>query len=132
MEQEVLIVTNNPTVSKDFGKCQMVEGSFEDVLLKVRDLVYEGHELISHPIGASMRMLFSPYRSVLLGPRTPQIKEVYALIIENSIDTFRRSTANRKVDIVNADDYARIDLELLKCAIVEHSIIQREKYQEVQ
>lgn len=132
MEQEVLIVTNNPALSKDLGKCQMVEGSFEDVLLKVRDLVYEGHELISHPIGASMRMLFSPYRSVLVGPRTSEIKEIYALTIENSIDTFRRSTANRKVDLENADDYARIDIELLKGAINEHSIIQKEKNQEVQ
>jgi hypothetical protein len=132
MEQDFVIVTNNPQVGKDLGKVELVDGSFEDVLIKVRDLVYQGHQLISHPIGASMRMLFSPYRSVLVGVERTQIKEVYSLTIESSIDTFRRSTANRNVDYVNADDYARIDLELLKEAIKEHGIIQREKIQEVQ
>lgn len=132
MEQDLLIVTNNPMVKKDLGDVLVVDGSFEDVLFKVRDLVHEGHQLISHPIGASMRMLFSPYRSVLVGRERSEAKEVFALTIESSIDTFRRSTANRKVDHVNADDYARIDLELLKEAIKEHGIIQREKFQEVQ
>lgn len=132
MEQAFVVVTNNPVVGKDLGEIMVVDGSFEDVLLKVRDLVYEGHQLISHPIGASMRMLFSPYRSVLVGAERSETKEVYALTIESSIDTFRRSTANRDVDHVNADDYARIDLELLKGAINEHRVIQREKIQEVQ
>jgi hypothetical protein len=132
MEQDFVIVTNNPQVGKDLGKVELVDGSFEDVLIKVRDLVHQGHQLISHPIGASMRMLFSPYRSVLVGAERTQIKEVYSLTIESGIDTFRRSTANRNVDYVNADDYARIDLELLKEAIKEHGIIQREKIQEVQ
>ena len=132
MDKGVLIVTNNPLLGDDFGETLTVEGDFENVLLKVRDLVYEGHELISHPIGASMRMLFSPYRSVLVGSKGSETMEVYALTIESGIDTFRRSTANRNVDYVNADDYARIDLELLKEAIKEHGIIQREKIQEVQ
>ena len=132
MEQSFVVVTNNPMVEGDLGEVTVVDGSFEDVLLKVRDLVHEGHQLISHPIGASMRMLFSPYRSVLVGAERSETKEVYALTIESSIDTFRRSTTNRNVDYVNADDYARIDLELLKEAIKEHGIIQREKIQEVQ
>ncbi|MGM0396640.1 MAG: GrdX family protein [Bacillota bacterium] len=132
MEQDVLIVTNNPLLGNELGEILRVDGDFESVLLEVRDLVYEGHELISHPVGASIRMLFSPYRSILVGPRTSEIQEVYALTIENGIDTYRRSTSNRKVDHVNADDYARVDLELLEVAIKEHSIIQNEKYQEVQ
>ncbi len=40
-----------------------------DVLIKVRDLVHEGVELVSHPLGASIRMLFSPYRSIVVGGR---------------------------------------------------------------
>ncbi|MCR3955083.1 MAG: GrdX family protein [Gudongella sp.] len=132
MEHAFVVVTNNPLVGKDLGEMKFVEGSYEDVLIKVRDLVYEGHQLISHPLGASMRMLFSPYRSVLVGAERSETSEVYALTIESSMDTFRRSTANRNVDHVNADDYARIDLELLKEAIKEHGIIQREKIQEVQ
>ena len=62
-----LIVSNNPLVRLDFENMIFVEGSYEDVLIKVRDLVYEGVELISHPLTASMRMLYSPYRSIILG-----------------------------------------------------------------
>ena len=132
MDRDYIIVTNNPVVLDEMGDMEVVKGSFEDVLLKVRDLVYEGHELISHPIGASIRMLFSPYRSVLIGPKTKANRDIYAMTIEDSIDTFRRSTEGRATDHKNADDYAMIDKELLMGAIKEHSIIKKEKYQEVQ
>ncbi len=61
------IVTNNPLVKLELENLYFVEGSYEDVLIKVRDLIYEGIELISHPLGASMRMLYSPYRSIIVG-----------------------------------------------------------------
>ncbi len=37
-------------LKKEYEDLYYVEGSYEDVLVKVRDLVYEGVELISHPL----------------------------------------------------------------------------------
>ncbi|MCF6465734.1 GrdX family protein [Clostridium sp. Cult2] len=110
------IVTNNPLVKESENIC-FVEGSFEDVLIKVRDLVYEGVELISHPLGASMRMLYSPYRSILVGKKNNTINPSHIETIENSIINYKKNLKARKVDWVHADDYALIDNELLKSTL---------------
>ncbi len=109
-----LIVSNNPLVRLDFENMIFVEGSYEDVLIKVRDLVYEGVELISHPLTASMRMLYSPYRSIILGNKNAKVDPFHMEIIENSIIDYRKNLKDRKVDWKNKDDYAFVDYELLK------------------
>ncbi len=108
------IVTNNPLIKPNSENLYFVKGSYEDVLIKVRDLVYEGIELISHPLGASMRMLYSPYRSIIVGEKCNKIDPYHIEIIENSILNYRNTLESRKVDWVNKDDYALIDKELLK------------------
>lgn len=114
------IITNNPTVKSNYEKVIFVDGTFEDVLYKVRDLVHIGYELISHPLGASMRMIFSPYRSIIIGERLSEVDEFHIEIIENSILNYKNSTQIRKPDTANSKDYALIDSELLKSSLDEH------------
>lgn len=113
------IVTNNPIVKSNYEEVVFVEGTFLDVLLRVRDLVHKGYELISHPLGASMRMIFSPYRSVIIGKKFKEINEIHIEIIESSILNYKNSTQRRKPDIANSEDYALIDSELLKSSLEE-------------
>ena len=114
------IITNNPNLQDIKAKINFVEGSFEDVLIKARDLVHGGYELISHPLGASLRMFFSPYRSILLTDKISDINESYILTIENSIENYRKHMKERNPDLENKEDYALIDKELLKSSIEEY------------
>ncbi|HZK00887.1 MAG TPA: GrdX family protein [Tissierellaceae bacterium] len=114
------IITNNHNVKKHYDETTFVEGGFEEVLLKVRDLVHSGYELISHPLGASLRMFFSPYRSIIVGDQVIDVDEMHVQIIENSIENYRKHMKERKPDIENKDDYALIDEVLLKASIEEH------------
>jgi hypothetical protein len=113
IKAKYLIVTNNPLVKEEFDNCLFIEGSFLDVLIKVRDLVHEGVQLISHPLGASVRMLFSPYRSIVVGEGNNKINNLYIEIIENSIVNYKKHMNIRKVDNKNSHSYALIDKELL-------------------
>lgn len=114
-----IIVTNNPIVKKEYNNVFFVKGTFKDVLIKVRDLVYEGYELVSHPLGASIRMLFSPFHSVVIGEKNNKISFYHVETIENSIINYRKHMKMRRTDMENADDYAQIDNELLKSALRE-------------
>ena len=116
------IVTNNPLVKLELENLYFVEGSYEDVLIKVRDLIYEGIELISHPLGASMRMLYSPYSSIIVGGKNKTIDLYHIETIENSILNYRKNLKFRKVDWANRDDYALIDSELLKSTLSDLEI----------
>lgn len=114
------IVTNNPTLKDCYDDVVFIEGGFEDVLIKVRDLVHSGYELINHPLGASIRMMYSPYRSIIIGKKENKINKIYAEIIENSIENYRKHMEVRDSDIENKEDYALIDSELLISALEEH------------
>lgn len=116
---EYQIITNNPNVKGSNEKVFFIEGSFEDVLVKVRDLIHAGYQLISHPLGASLRMMFSPYRSIIVGNKTVSLNDQYVEVIENSIENYKKHMSVRNPDIENSKDYALIDNELLKSALEE-------------
>ena len=116
------IVTNNPAVTKYYDNIIFVDGSYQDVLFKVRDYVHQGHRLISHPLGASIRMFFSPYRSVIIG-RQGEADELSLSTIESSISAYQKQMTDRVPDAANAQDYATIDLELLRSALTEYKIV---------
>lgn len=113
------IVTNNPLVKKKFNNVCFVEGTMEEVLIKVRNLVYENFELVTHPLGASIRIMFSPYRSIIIGKKNERLNTTHVEIIEGSIDKYKEHMKLRKKDLKNADDYALIDLTLLESAFSE-------------
>ncbi len=114
------IITNNPNIKYNYNSINFVEGSFEDVLIKVRDLVHSGYELISHPLGASLRMFFSPYRSIIVSDETKAINTMHIETIENSIENYRKHMMERNPDVVNGEDYALIDGELLQSSREEY------------
>lgn len=119
---KVVIITNNPIVAEKHEHVLFVNGSVEEILTKVRDFVHEGYELISHPLPASLRMMFSPYRSVILGRKLEKMDFFSAEIIEDSIIKFKNHMDFRKADIVNGDDYKTIDQLLLESALHEQKL----------
>ncbi len=117
-----LIITNNSAVAEIKDNVLFVDGSAEETLIKVRDLVHEGYELISHPLAASLRMMFSPFRSVIVGKKSKQVDAFSAEIIEDSIIKYKRHMDFRKSDTANGDDYKMIDLILLESALQEKPV----------
>ena len=116
-----VIITNNPVVAERYDNVLFLDGSVEEILIKVRDLVHEGYDLISHPLPASLRMMFSPVRSVIIG-RKLKIMDVFcAEIIENSIIKYKNHMDFRKTDTVNGDDYKTLDQLLLQSALHEQA-----------
>lgn len=120
-----IVVTNNNSLiesEKDFSDVidyVFVDGNFLDVLVKVRDLIHMGHKLISHPLGASIRIMFSPVRSILLSDEKYDADILFMEVIESSIDKYKATMENRNIDFRNKDDYEFIDIELLKSALDE-------------
>lgn len=117
-----IIVTNNPAVAEKHDQVIFVNGSVEETLIRVRDLVYEGYELISHPLPASLRMMFSPFRSVILSNHADKVDFLCAEIIEESITKYKRHTDCRKMDRANVDDYRTVDLLLFESALQEQTV----------
>ena len=101
-----------------------VEGTFRDVLIKVRDMVHTGYELISHPLFASSRMMFSPYRTVVLGSKRDVSPQIECQIIEDSIISYDKLTARRNPQPEHNGDYAKVDLSLYEATLEEISMLR--------
>lgn len=118
--EKVILVTNNDKVYekyKNMLQCVFVE-KYEEVLIKVRNFVYDRYILLTHPQASSLKPNQTPYRSVMVYPRNDEednIKDI--LLIEKCIETFRqwqdiaRTPENyeRKV----TEDFKTIDLSVI-------------------
>lgn len=88
-----------------------------DVLVKVRNFIHEGVAIVSYPLGASVRMLFSPYCSIVVGEKSNKINDFYVEVIENSIIKYKKLMKMRKIDYKNSKSYALMDKELLNSTL---------------
>lgn len=113
-----MIVTNNFTVAENHEHAVFIEGNMNDFYKKVRDLVYEGHRLLTHPLPASIGMMHSPVRTVLLSDEKV-FDQGSMQLISASIDKYQRLMGERILDDRNRRDFEVIDNDLLTSALNE-------------
>ena len=118
--EKAILVTNNDRVYekyKDQMKVILLDG-YEDVLIKVRDLVYDKHVLLTHPQASSLKPNQTPYRSVIVYPGSGEDAMKAILLIEKCLEVYRRwqeiapspASYPKKVE----DDFKTIDLSIVQ------------------
>ena len=68
-----ILVTNNDRAAEKWGdKVDQVVPveTYEEVLLKTRDLIHTNHKLLTHPQASSLKPNQTPYRTILLYSET--------------------------------------------------------------
>ena len=115
-----IIISNNPEVKEKYKQTYFIDGISRDVLIKVRDLIHKGYELISHPLPASIKTMSSPFRSVILTEeKTSSVDPLQLEVIENSIQKLDRHIKLNGIDSKHSDDYKKLDYLFLKSALEE-------------
>ena len=90
--KKATLVTNNDRVYEKY-KDQMeviLLDTYADVLVKVRDLVYDKHILLTHPQASSLKPNQTPYRSIVVYPQGEEDNMENILLIEKCIETFNQ------------------------------------------
>lgn len=91
MESKMIIVTNNPLVYK--SNYENVENIFveteniQGVLHVVRDMVNNGHRLLTHPLSGSLKPNENPYKSIIVSRKAKGIEFDHIVMIEKGIET---------------------------------------------
>ncbi|MBQ8801618.1 MAG: GrdX family protein, partial [Clostridium sp.] len=116
-----LIITNNPLVVECVPKAYAVEYhdiSYREILVKVRDMVYAGHRLYTHPLAGSVKPNETPYKSVVVSKLPKKMEQDEAMIISSSIETFDKFTPiRRELPERVLRDFRLIDYTLLCGAV---------------
>ena len=118
--EKVILVTNNDRVYEKYREDMevLLLDSYRDVLLKVRDLVYDRHILLTHPQASSLKPNQTPYRSVIVYPGSGEDAMKAILLIEKCLEVYRRwqeiapspASYPKKVE----DDFKTIDLSIVQ------------------
>ena len=92
--------------------------SYEDVLIKTRDMVYNRHILLTHPQASSLKPNQTPYRSVVVYPKGEEDNMKDIMLIEKCIETYRQwqeiaPTPKNYAEKV-ANDFKTIDLSVIE------------------
>lgn len=90
-----LLFSNNPLLCQhedclQQAQLQWVAGGYREVLVAVRDHVYLGHPLLTHPLCGSIKPNQTPYRSVLVGAVAAAVSMDDCQIIADAIATYDR------------------------------------------
>ena len=117
--EKAILITNNDKVYlkyKDKLQCIFTE-KYEEVLIKVRDMVYDRHILLTHPQASSLKPNQTPYRSVVLYPQGNEDNMKDILLIEKCLETFKQwqniSLTPENYSDKIAEDFKVIDLSLI-------------------
>ena len=117
--REYRIITNNPLTAACVPDRYQVdlypEESYRDILVRVRDMVYGGHKLYTHPLAGSVKPNETPYKSIVVS-REPKAKMDLdeALLIASAVETFDKFTPRRRVLTEEMHkDFQLIDYTLL-------------------
>lgn len=111
------IVTNNPLVRdclSDWYQIDYHDISFREILVMVRDLVYAGHQLYTHPIAGSVKPNETPYKSIVVDKAPGTFSMDEANLMANALITFDKF---KPLNVVYSDyhlqDFQLIDYTLL-------------------
>ena len=117
------LVTNNDRVYEKYKDLTNVIllGTYEEVLYKVRDFVYDRHLLLTHPQASSLKPNQTPYRSVAVyplgegGDNDKYMNDI--MLIEKCIETYHQwqdiapTPTNYEERVAN--DFKTIDLSVV-------------------
>ena len=125
-----ILVTNNKIVfdkiisdkkTKNLEKGIYLEnGTYKEVIEKVREMVHMGHELLTHPLSGSIKPNETPYRSVLVSAEAGSLDFDSLKIIEDSIQTTEKFMAMAKPRNYNErhhNDFMTIDFHVIESGI---------------
>ena len=116
-----LIITNNPLVVQCMPRDFAVEYeniTYREILVKVRDKVYGGHRMYTHPLAGSVKPNETPYKSVVISKLPKKMEMDEAQIISSSIETFDKfKPIVRQLPERVLKDFQLIDYTLLCGAV---------------
>ena len=115
---EYRIITNNPLAASCLPEEYRVELwealSYRQILVKVRDLVYAGHRLYTHPLSGSVKPNETPYKSIVISRNRRTMDSDEALLIASAVETFDKfAPRNRRLTEEMYRDFQLIDYTLL-------------------
>lgn len=122
--EQFQIITNNPEVRKKYAdkyKLCYAAVSYLEIFILVRDLVQQGHTLLTHPLAGSIKPNETPYRTILVSWKpAPKLDAKSEIIIEDCIAASKKFPPLKKTWPPNVlEDFQYVDYSLISNVLAE-------------
>lgn len=123
----IRIITNNPLVKTVLSEYYTVEYyedlSLREILVKVRDLVYSGYELFTHPMAGSVKPNETMFKSIVVGTDMKSVDIAHCNLMMNALITCDKfKPLGVKYSDYHIKDFQLIDYTLL-CGALDFDAI---------
>ena len=121
-----LIVTNNQLCLGKYGAQIQMEyledGSYLDVLRKVRDYLHLGWKLETHPMTGSLKPNQTPYKSIMISNEPLDQEDFFTqeMTISNAISACTKFQSIKKTP--DWPEYIREDFRIVDLSLIEGAI----------
>ena len=116
-----ILVTNNPLVLEQYQSSVRVEytdTNLTGVLIKVRDMIHQGHQLLTHPLSGSVKPNETLYKSVLLTDKKEGTDTQSVTIIEECVIAAQKFPP-KHIQEKYKHDMQVVDLSLIRTALTQ-------------
>ncbi len=123
------LITNNAQVHQLYSDkydrllkkmIYLPEADLIEVLTNVRDLVHQGHEILTHPLTGSIKPYETPFKSICISAEMGPVHFSSVTLIEESIGTAMKFLKDRQpINYPESvlEDFRLIDLSLISSGI---------------
>lgn len=115
------ILTNNPQVIKlreNEMEVLFTEDTYMGVLRQARDLIHQGHRMLTHPLSGSVKPKENPYKSIMFTKEKGALDRESLGLIENAIITAEKFPDKSPYWTPKVrDDLALVDYTLITSAL---------------
>ena len=114
-----ILVTNNPLVEAQFRstfRVDFIDCNLIGILTNVRDLVHQGHRLLTHPLTGSVKPNETLYKTVLITGTIDSVDTQSVIIIEECILAAEKFTP-KHIPEKYLNDLQMVDLSLIRSAV---------------
>jgi len=118
-----IIVTNNNLVYEKYNdklRVEFKQQTYEQVLIRVRDLIHSGHKLLTHPLSGSVKPNETVFKTIIVSEQQSTLDLDSLRIIEQSLETVKKFGINRHLLTENIlSDFRLVDLSLIESVIIK-------------
>lgn len=123
------LITNNTQVNQLYSTANdrllkriiyLPEAELLEVLTTVRNLVHQGHELLTHPLTGSIKPYETPFKSICISAEKGAVNFQSVTIIEDALATAEKFLKDRqRINLPESvlEDFRLIDLSLINSGI---------------
>lgn len=121
MKNKFVIITNNPLVREELGAkfhVEYLDCTYEEILSEVKRRIYDGYELLTHPLSGSVKPKETPYKSIMVSEDKRGLNAQSIQLIEHAIATCNKFRDRRDEYPPQVfEDFQVVDLTLISSAL---------------